>query len=356
MFDKSDDLEYPGKFLVSVLKEEGLTQKNLSERTGLSEKHISQIINGEVSLSVETALLLENVLPRTAYFWIDLEKRYQEEKARLNRCDLIKKETGLLSKFPYRDLARRGLVSNTNNNEEKVSNLWKFFGVSSLLLIKNMEAVVYRKKQGILGKEELISSWLRCGEITFKKEKLPEYSRSGLKGVLTDLKFLSRSKPKNFLVQVKKCLNQVGVAIVYVPHFAGTGVSGAMRWIDNHPAIQLSIYYRWADIFWFNLFHEIGHVLLHGKKEVFFEYENNNQIVTDSQEKEVDLFAANKLISKKEYAKLIKKQLNQKEIKKFAQNLGIHPGIVVGRLCHDKKIEWGDFSDLRVKIENKDLK
>src|SRR3989344_1265365 len=94
---------HPGQAILNILEREGMTQKNLSERTGLTEKHLSQIINGSASITVETALLLENALGGSASFWINLEKNYQETKARIERSSSLKKEANLLQKFPYNE-------------------------------------------------------------------------------------------------------------------------------------------------------------------------------------------------------------------------------------------------------------
>jgi len=37
------------------------------------------------------------------------------------------------------------------------------------------------------------------------------------------------------------------------------------------PSSKLSCRYKVEDIFWFSFFHEVGHVLLHGKRDVFLE-------------------------------------------------------------------------------------
>ncbi|MBL8419274.1 MAG: hypothetical protein JNK92_01440, partial [Dechloromonas sp.] len=51
-----------------------------------------------------------------------------------------------------------------------------------------------------------------------------------------------------------------------------TEVSGATRWLSPDKAlIQLSLRYKSDDQLWFSFFHEVGHLLLHGKKEVFIE-------------------------------------------------------------------------------------
>ena len=82
-----------------------------------------------------------------------------------------------------------------------------------------------------------------------KKQKLPDYSDSALKEILTAIKALSVKKPEEYSEETIKVLNGVGVALIYIEHFPGTGVSGAVRWIGETPVIQLSLYYPWADVF-----------------------------------------------------------------------------------------------------------
>lgn len=345
----------PGYTIAKALDREGMTQKNLCARTGLSEKHLSQIVNGTASITVETALLLENALGGSASFWINLEKNYQETKARLERLTLIKKETGMVPRFFYNELAKRGYVDQTTNKENRVENLWRFFGVNSLSFVKNTEAVAYRKRTSIEVKTEGIAAWLRCGEIESKKDELPEYSSKKLRGSLATIKSLSRKKPEEFSEAIKAILNKAGVSLVYIPHFPGTGVSGAVRWIKNNPVIQLSIYYSWADIFWFNLFHEIGHLMLHGKKEKFIEFDNRELVAAKDKEDEADKFASDELIPPKRYEEFLKDSLTKAGIIDFANRINVHPGIVAGRLCHDKKVDWSSVSKLRprLKFENR---
>jgi HTH-type transcriptional regulator / antitoxin HigA len=342
---------HPGYTVAKALERDGMTQKNLCARTGLSEKHLSQIINGSASITVETALLLENALGGAASFWINLEKNYQETKARLERTSLVKEEIGWVSKFFYNELAKRGYVPQTSSLENKVENLWRFFGVSSLSYVETTEAVAYRKKNGVEVKKEGIAAWLRCGEIESKKVNLIEYSDKKLKQALSKIKLLSVKEPEEYSTEIINILNNCGVSLVYIPHLPGIGVSGAVRWINNNPLIQLSIYNAWADIFWFNLYHEIGHLLLHGKKEKFIEYDDRDLVTAKNKEAEADKFATDELIPEKSYTEFINKPLSLFGIIEFAKSLGINPGIVAGRLCHEERVKWNKVSSLRPRLK-----
>ncbi len=346
-----DKAIHPGRIIAEMIAREGMTQKSLCERMGISEKHLSQIINGEASITVETSLLLENALGGSASFWTNLEKNYQETKARIERTSLVKEEVAILKNFPYNELAKRGFVEQTTNKERRIENLWKFFGVNSLSFVSTTESIAFRRKTGPNIKSESIATWLRCGELESKKQNVSEYSEPGLKDILGKLKSLSVEKPEDYSEKVIEMLNGVGVALVYISHFPSTGVSGAVRWINNVPVIQLSLYYSWADIFWFNLYHELGHLLLHGKKEKFIEFDKRELALAKSKEDEADEFASNQLIPRKSYDEFLgKMSMSREDIVNFAASIGVHPGIVAGRLCHDKEIGWKSVSTLRPRL------
>lgn len=113
-----------------------MTQKSLSERTGLTEKHISKIINGEASVTVETALLLENALGGTASFWINLEKNYQETKARLERRN-VSKRAELFNdgeKISYVYLVSYGKVMAFHTAKGKISSLQSYLNPTERLV------------------------------------------------------------------------------------------------------------------------------------------------------------------------------------------------------------------------------
>ncbi|MCX6168648.1 MAG: HigA family addiction module antitoxin [Ignavibacteriales bacterium] len=344
---------HPGRIIAEELSREGMTQKSLCERMGITEKHLSQIINGEASITVETSLLLENALGGSASFWINLEKNFQETKVRIEKLSIIKEEISILSKYPYLELVKRRYVEQTTNKEKRIENLWKFFGVNSLSFVSTTEGVAFRKRNEASIKSESIAAWLRCGELEAKKQILPEYSETKLRDILSTLKLLSTKKPEQYSVEVIKQLNEVGIALIYISHFPGSGVSGAVRWINNKPVIQLSLYYSWADIFWFNLYHELGHLVLHGKKEKFIEFDKKELALARDKEDEADEFASDELISPKSYSQFLKNNpiISKSSILEFANSLKIHPGIVAGRLCHDKKVNWNTVSSLRPRLK-----
>jgi len=72
-----------GATIREQLENRGMKQKEFALRMGLSEKHISRLINGQVELTQDVALRLESVLGVPASFWNNLEAIYREKLARV---------------------------------------------------------------------------------------------------------------------------------------------------------------------------------------------------------------------------------------------------------------------------------
>ena len=73
----------PGETIREQLEQRGMQQKELAAHMRMSEKHVSNLINGKVGLTQETALKLERVLGIPARFWNSLEASYREDVLRI---------------------------------------------------------------------------------------------------------------------------------------------------------------------------------------------------------------------------------------------------------------------------------
>jgi HTH-type transcriptional regulator/antitoxin HigA len=328
-----------------------MTQKDLSKRTGISEKHIVAIIKGESPITPETAFKLENEFGISAGYWNNLQKLYDETTARLEAEEKRIEEISLLPKFKvYKELSDLRYINYTKNKTEKVGLLQMFFGVSSLLNIEDTysSCFQYRKSDNEPDKYSLIA-WLRCGEIEFRKDTIPEFSSKELKSSLYLIRELSRKPFPEALNELKEILKRAGVFFVFLPYFKNTYTNGVIRWIGDNPIIQISTLNKYQDIFWFTVLHEICHVLKHRKRAVIFEFEKKAE---SEDETEANQFAGNILIPEKEYQEFINKNdFSDSSIENFAKSITISPGVVVGRLNHDNILNWNTKQHLREKIE-----
>ena len=127
----------PGATIKEQLDDRGMSQKEFAARMGMSEKHISHLINGDVQLTPETAYRLETVLGLPARFWNRLEALYREEIIKAEKENAMDADKELVKKFPYNEMAKLGWLRPTQKTEEKVNFLRQFFEVVSLDKLEN---------------------------------------------------------------------------------------------------------------------------------------------------------------------------------------------------------------------------
>ena len=158
---------------------------------------------------------------------------------------------------------------------------------------------------------------------------------------------MTRDDPDEFDPKLRMCLAENGVVLVLVEHLRSTGAHGATYWLGGKAVVQMSVRYRWDDVFWFSFFHELGHVLLHGRNERFVEFNSGGR---DPRESEADAFAARTLIPDDAYADFVlrhKRRFSSKTVSNFAAAVDVAPSIVVGRLQHDRQIPFKNLNGLR---------
>jgi hypothetical protein len=132
---------------------------------------------------------------------------------------------------------------------------------------------------------------------------------------------------------------------LFVPELPRARVSGASRWLAPHRAlIQLSLRFKADDQLWFSFFHEAGHILLHTKKGIFVDDGNS----TSTQEKEANAFASSILIPDEAFERFsATRPFATHSVVAFAEEQGIAPGIVVGRLQHERLLPYTHLNGLK---------
>ena len=116
--------------------------------------------------------------------------------------------------------------------------------------------------------------------------------------------------------------------------------------------LLLTSHGKWTDIFWSNLFHELGHLLLHDRQSVFLE-DGCAAPEEAAQETAADRFAADALIPPKSYERFLKHGIfTPFSVRGFADRLGIDVGIVIRRLQHDDHVKHGWNNDLRKRYDS----
>ncbi|QJD29063.1 helix-turn-helix domain-containing protein [Methylococcus geothermalis] len=349
----------PGDTIADVLEERGWTQAELARRLGYTEKHVSQLINGKAPVTEETASRLERVIGSTAGFWLRREALYRERLERQKSAERCAGWTDWLDKLPLKELMEFEAIPKLRVVEKHkpalVEACLRFFGVASPeewnVVYPGMQAHYRRSReeQSDLG---AIATWLRLGEKQAEAWDSPKFDRARFERALREIRSLTVEPPQVFEPGMKRLLREAGVVLVLVPAIPRAHVSGVARWLTpSRPLIQLSLYGKTNDRFWFTFFHEAAHLLLHGtsaedRKAVFLD-DPDGPASDDAREHEANQWAADFLIPR-EHIEVLQGLTRKADVRAFAQALSIHPGIVVGRLQHERIIPPSWMNGLKV--------
>lgn len=342
----------PGWSLEETLDVMGLSQAELARRTGLHQVTISRIISGQEPITPETALKLETVLGVPARLWNNLEKNYRqklaelEEKQRLRRHDEWLRRIGIQRSV----LVKLGWIEHRDDKAQMNKQILSELGVhdpESFDQVYRNLGFALRKSTAFECSPGPLLLWLRRGEREARAMACASYNKERFLQVLYVIRKLSRHDPSEFLPEVRDRCAEAGVAVVYVPALPKCPVSGASRWLAKGKAlIQLSGRYKKDDHFWFTLFHEAGHVVLHSrdaKRAVFLD--DDSRKTEEKREKQANRFATDQLIPPDAFEAIrsifeIEPPTEAKLIQ-LAERLHISPGIVVGRLQHEGLLPFG---------------
>jgi HTH-type transcriptional regulator/antitoxin HigA len=138
-----------------------------------------------------------------------------------------------------------------------------------------------------------------------------------------------------------------GIVVIIEPQLKGLKLDGAAFLSGGTPIIGLTLRNDRLDNFWYTLFHELAHVYLHyltGLAAGFFDEELEGE-KTDDLELEADQFASSALIPPEAW-RLSPARISRSAgpIEGFANQLGIHPAIVFGRIRRERN-NYSIFSD-----------
>lgn len=340
----------PGRTLQETLEALGMDQRELATRTGLTPKHINQVVQGNAPITQETSLRLERATGVPARLWNNLEMNYREQLAKLEEQTRLKAELVWLKEIPIDELARREKVQKHSDPVLTLRSVLNFFGVVNVEAWKRVwlsPTVAFRKSSAFKARPGVMATWLRLGELDAQAIQCQPYDREKFKTALEEIRALTTEPPEVFVPKMRQRCADAGVAVVLVPEITGAPVSGAAQWLTPEKAmIQLSLRYKTNDHFWFSFFHEASHILHDGKKDKFIDVNHEK----GESEERADRFASNILIPPEHSGALASLKI-AKDVKSFAKTIAIAPGIVVGRLQHDGRLRYNQLNSLKVHFQ-----
>ncbi len=346
---------HPGYYIADIIEDMEMSQAEFATRMGTTAKTLSCLLSGQANISNDLAKKLSVMLGTSVDVWLNLQTTYDQKLIEIQQAKDFDEQEEIVKLIDYKYFVNVVGLPVTKLIREKVANLCKYFKISDLRIMLEPDFLVnYRTGISNISEKNVINSraWIQTAINFSQTIETESYDAEKLKSYLPELRSMTIQKPEIFLPRMREIFAKCGVAFVLLPHLKNSGVNGAVKWI-NDERVVLAINNRGldADKFWFSLFHEIRHVLQRKIKTVFISYNEQEMIDANYQlEEDANNFATNYLISPSAMRKFSPSQYtSDDEIIEFAKSIGIHPGIVAGRLQHEKIIPPNRCSKLKEK-------
>ena len=334
----------PGITLKEVMESLNMTQKELAIRTGVTVQTLNRIFKGDQPISYETSNKLELATGVPSRMWNNLEAQYRGQLAKLKELKQLESDLDWLKDIPVKELVQRKAIEPKEEKALILRETLRFFGVSSVAAwhdVWSEPAVAARRSRCFETRPGPAATWIRLGEIQALKIACKDYNKKLFYESLYAVKGLTVKGPEESIPEMISLCADSGVAIALVPEMKKVPWHGATKWLSATKAmILLNLRGKAEDQFWFSFFHEVGHVLNDGKKDLLI----NNGSEDDPREKRANEFASDFLIPQ-EYDETIIRMKSKNEIIRLANELQIAPGIVAGRFQRLTK-KWSYFKDL----------
>lgn len=123
-------IENPGTFIEEELEARGWTQADLAYILSWDASQLNKLIKGATKIMPDTAVSLGDAFDMPAEFFMNLQKAYDLQHAKLPDPG-VRTRANWLSKFPVRDMIKRGWLEKTDADLLDLQ-LMRFFDVNRL--------------------------------------------------------------------------------------------------------------------------------------------------------------------------------------------------------------------------------
>ena len=350
-----DLIIHPGETIADVLAERHITQADLAIRTGVSPAYVSAVISGKNNISAKFAQSLEYALGVPASFWLNLQANYDAELMAYNELLTITEEERnvyVALREVVNFLRSRSYISNCSTDDEYILSARKFLKISNLV---NLKKVIpqgsFRLDRSVTVNPYVMGAWIRLCQISGEGKTVsccfnPEKKQNLIEG----LKAIMCDQSANIQISLQNLMEKHGIVFSVTKNFRGAPVQGYIdKREDGTYQIVQTIRRSYADIFWFSLFHEIGH-LVNGDVERYSRFIDDGS--NDEKEYLADQFARDNLLDPLSYQSFIShNKFDIASISDYAKTQNVMPYIVIGRLQKEKLIEYSQYSSYKLRYK-----
>lgn len=345
----SDWFSKPGDSIRTVMQRRGVDPHNLASLFEDGMARVRALLDGSASIHEEDAVKLSTVLGANPKFWLTRQENFDAAVSRAVERIRDSEDGDLVLSIPVPGSKPRGKLTEDRKAEE-IRRRLVYFNVPTVSTWESRYGRVvrdtdFRKSATYSSTDEDTLLWLRRGELESDMINTRPFDPGNLQDRLDAIRKLSKVRhPQSFLPKLRTLCAEAGVALVIVKPPSGCKASGAARMVDPDKAmILLSFRYRSDDQFWFTVFHEIGHLLLH-KAHTFLD---GDETPFDDKEEEANEFAETCIIPPLRASEFARLQADKDAVLRFSVSIGVAPGLTVGQMQHREMIPRSKLNYLK---------
>ncbi len=347
---------HPGETIADVLEERNISQVELAARTGVSPAYVSNVLAGKKDISAKFAMALEYALDVPKSFWLNLQANYDAELLELNEQNTITDQERVVRDQLVeivKHLRKRGRLPIREKKDDSIISLRKVLQISNLTNLGRIAPEgAFRMASSAPTNEYVLGAWVRMCQLYGEKSTLTEiYDENRKEALIDELKEVMLEDHNDVQKKLREVLRSYGIDFMILRNFRGAPVQGYIsRKKDGSFQIFMTIRGSWADIFWFSLFHELGHIF-NGDVSKAAGFVDSG---TDSSKEEAaNQFARDHLLDPQRFKDFIDTKGYQSidSICKFAATQKVRPYIVIGRLQKMKYLEYNQYASYRTRYK-----
>lgn len=353
-----DLIIHPGETIADVLEERDITQAELATRTGVSPAYVSSVIAGKKNISSKFAMALEYALDVPKSFWLNLQANYEAELLELNEATTVTDAEKAVLPLLHEIIAwlrSVQLIPSNQDKENTVLSLRKTFRMSDISKLNTLVTVgAFRVSKSAPVDPVVMGAWLKLCQVFGERNTkvIPQFDPQNVDPLISDLKGIMLYPEADLQKDLADVMARYGIKFSIVHNFRGAPVHGYISQNkDGEYQMVLTIRHAYADIFWFSLFHEIGHIVNGdvSRASNFIDALNNTDM---AKEDAANKFAGDVLLDLDSYSRFVAaKDYSIGAITRYAATQHVAPYIVIGRLQKEKQIPYYRYNDYKVRYK-----
>lgn len=344
----ADWFSKPGDTIMALMRRRDVTAECLAAHFDGGMQEVRELLEGSRRIDETVSDVLSRLLGGSQQFWFKRQENFEHALERAVATATAEAEDWL-AHVPIPGKSGRKRKSAASIQAE-VQRRMMFFNVSTLASWERRYGLIcnethFRRSMSFVPQDTSVLLWLRRGELEADMIQTRSWSPDGLRDRVLEIRKLTKIKdPSRFLPKLRSLCAEAGVAVVVVRAPKGCHASGATRLIAADKAMMLLSFRHLADDqFWFTVFHEIGHLVLHSGET----FVDGDETPNDDFEQEANEFARKCIIPANREPEFSELAANRNAIIRFSVSLGIAPGLTVGQMQRRGIIEHRQMNFLK---------